>query len=419
MTTADDTIAYYFVTPLDVLMLRGNRSFGAAGEHGEALLPPWPSLFAGAFRSALLAGDARRLAEFVAVGNQAGLSEDQRCQRMRGVLGDALFATLGTPQRPGSFCIRWASLAYRPVGGPAGNASGSANPALPLPADLLAQEDGGVSQLKSLQPATPPAGLRASASLPMTALLHSAKQLKPANGHWLDGNGLTAHLQGRLPSTTLRSDALFKRETRLGIALDAASSTASDGALYTTEAVALRDDSGLKVGLQVGFLVGIAGAAPLADSGLLRLGGDGRGACWQRVPFDPPAAPQIAQGGRFRLLLTTPGIFSAGWLPEAVVRDTSGACRLRGDGFSARLACAAMPRHEVVSGWDLAAWAPKIARRVASAGSVYWFDQFEGDAGKLATWVKHGLWPQNAAMQADIAPRRAEGLHNALLGHWL
>ena len=411
MTIADDTMAYFFVTPLDVLMLRGNRSFGAAGEHGEALLPPWPSLFAGAFRSALLAGDARQLAEFVAVSNQADLSEDQRCQRMRGVLGDALFATLGTPQRPGSFRITWASLARRPAGWPSGDVSGAISPAVPLPADLLAQDDCGVSQLKNLQPATPPAGLRGSASLPMTALLHSAKQLKPASAHWLDGDGLTAHLRGRLPATTLRNDALFKRETRLGIALDAASRSASDGALYTTEAVALQAGAG--------FLVGIAGAAPLADSGLLRLGGDGRGACWQRVAFDPPAAPPITQGGRFRLLLTAPGIFSAGWLPESVVRDADGACRLRGEGFSARLACAAVPRHEVVSGWDLAAWAPKTARRVASAGSVYWFDQFQGDAGKLAAWVKHGLWPQNAAMQADIAPRRAEGFNNALLGHWL
>ena len=415
MTPADDPIAYFFVTPLDVLMLRGNRSFGADGEHGEALLPPWPSLFAGAFRSALLASDARQLAEFVAVGNQAGLSEDQRCQRMLGVLGDALFATLGTPQRPGRFRISWASLARWPAGKPLAGKAGAVSPALPLPADLLAQDDGANSRLQSLQPADLPAGLRASASLPMTALLHSAKQLKPASGHWLDGDGLAAHLQGRLPGTTLPTDSLFKRETRLGIALDSSFGTASEGALYTTEAVALQASADIKAG----FLVGIAGAAPLADSGLLRLGGDGRAAHWQRVPFTPPAAPQVTQGGRFRLLLTTPGIFSAGWLPEGVMRDASGTCQLRGDGFNARLACAAVPRHEVVSGWDLAAWAPKTARRVASAGSVYWFDQFDGDAGKLAAWAGSGLWPQNAAMQADTAPRRAEGFNNALLGHWL
>ena len=46
---------YHFVQPLDVLMIRGNKSFGGEGQHGEAVMPPWPSLFAGAFRSALLA----------------------------------------------------------------------------------------------------------------------------------------------------------------------------------------------------------------------------------------------------------------------------------------------------------------------------------------------------------------------------
>ena len=50
--------SYYFVQPLDVLMIRGNKSFGDAGQHGEAVMPPWPSLFAGAFRSALLGKDA-------------------------------------------------------------------------------------------------------------------------------------------------------------------------------------------------------------------------------------------------------------------------------------------------------------------------------------------------------------------------
>ena len=70
------------------------------------------------------------------------------------------------------------------------------------------------------------------------------------------------------------------------------------------------------------------------------------------------------------------------------------------------------------SGWDLARWLPKTAQRVASAGSVYWFDQFEGDAGKLANWVAGGLWPDNVTMQSDQTQRRAEGFNNALLGHW-
>ena len=92
---------YYFVEPLDVLMVRGNKSFGGDGQHGEAVMPPWPSLFAGAFRSALLSNDAQILSRFVAVGTDAALSQDERSLQMRGILGDALFAALGTPSEPG------------------------------------------------------------------------------------------------------------------------------------------------------------------------------------------------------------------------------------------------------------------------------------------------------------------------------
>ncbi len=393
--------AYYFIEALDVLMLRGNRSFGAAGEHSEAMLPPWPSVFAGAFRSALLAADTQRLAEFSAVSGAHFDTEEQRSQRMRDVLGASLFATLGTPQRPGDFRITWASLARRQ--------GLSAQLALPLPADLVAQSEGQQVGLLALQPAPLPAGVSGSASLPMTALLRTPRQVKPASGHWLDGAGLAAHLQGSLPSTTLRTDVLYRRETRLGIALDAGSRTASDGALYTSEAVSF--------GAEAGFLVGIEGAPDLPATGLLRLGGDGRGARWQRLDFAPLLTPS-AQGGRFRLVLTTPGVFSGGWLPEGVTLDADGSCRLRGEGFSARLACAALPRHEVVSGWDLVRWAPKTAQRVVPAGAVYWFDRFEGDAGKLATWVAGGLWRHHDAMDADSLQRRAEGFNNALLGTW-
>ena len=43
-----------FIEPLDVLILRGNKLFADAGSHGEALMPPWPSVAAGALRSRIL-----------------------------------------------------------------------------------------------------------------------------------------------------------------------------------------------------------------------------------------------------------------------------------------------------------------------------------------------------------------------------
>ena len=38
------------ITPLDVLMLRGNKSFGDADEHGTSTMPPSPSVLSGALR---------------------------------------------------------------------------------------------------------------------------------------------------------------------------------------------------------------------------------------------------------------------------------------------------------------------------------------------------------------------------------
>ena len=311
---------YFFVEAIDVLMLRGNRSFGDAGQHGEALMPPWPSVFAGAFRSALLADDAKRLAEFVAVGSGHFASVGERAERMRGVLGEALFAVLGTPQQPGSFRITWASL---------GLAASDAVPpqaVLALPADLLVADEPAALPVALLPAALPP-GTLGTSTLPMVALLRSRKQVKPAGGHWLDCAGLVAHVRGQPAPATLRTADVYKTETRLGIALNAASRTASEGAIYTTEAVTFSTHAG--------FVVGIEGAGDLLPAqGLLRLGGDGKGARYREVPFDLPATAGPREGGRFRLLLTTPALFSGGWLPTGV--EPEGAqLRLRGAGFSA------------------------------------------------------------------------------------
>jgi CRISPR-associated protein Cmr3 len=98
------------------------------------------------------------------------------------------------------------------------------------------------------------------------------------------------------------------------------------------------------------------------------------------------------------------------------VAEDAGNFRLQVDGFTARLVCAAVGRCDVVSGWDLHQWVPKPAQAAAPAGSVYWFDEFHGDAGKLAAWASGGWWPD------DLSPvqkmRRAEGYNCALLAAW-
>ena len=40
--------SFHFIEPLDVLYLRGNKLFGDPGSYGESMIPPWPSVAAGA-----------------------------------------------------------------------------------------------------------------------------------------------------------------------------------------------------------------------------------------------------------------------------------------------------------------------------------------------------------------------------------
>ena len=88
----------YFIEPVDVLFLRGNKLFGDPGSFGESLVPPWPSVVAGAVRSALLAARGYDLAAF-ARGEIAGDAE------------------LGTPAVPGTFTVTAFDVARRHAGG--------------------------------------------------------------------------------------------------------------------------------------------------------------------------------------------------------------------------------------------------------------------------------------------------------------
>jgi CRISPR-associated protein Cmr3 len=385
------TTTYFYVRPTDSLFVRGNLAFGDSGEHGASLMPPPPSLFAGAFRSALLGKDAAQLTAFLTKGHCTDA---------------ALAQCLGTPELPGDFRITWLSLA--------GDAGGNALPEVmaPLPADLVMLGN----NFATLEPRAHHAGVQSAGELPLRATLVSAKQEKPQGGVFLRGEGLTQHLQGQATDKehSIESKHVYQRDPRLGIGLNADARTAEEGQIYTTEGFAFSPHGPFS---STGFLIGIEGVANLLpDTGLLRLGGDGRSAQYRKVAFTVPTVANLPGAkNRFRLLLQTPALFSQGWLPEGVT-EQGGSYRLRDDGFSARLACAVLGRHEVVSGWDLYQWKPKPAQAAAPTGSVYWFDEFEGDADKLAAWVAKGLWPD------DLNPlqqtRRAEGYNRALLGAW-
>ncbi|MGQ9918069.1 MAG: type III-B CRISPR module-associated Cmr3 family protein [Bryobacteraceae bacterium] len=381
---------YLFLEPVDVLFLRANKSFGDPGSYGESMVPPWPSVIAGALRSRMLADSDIDLAEFAA--------------------DRARHPEIGTPSSPGRFELCAAHLAQR-------SAQGVVDPLFPLPLDLVAETSGGVTTVLAARPVELPPALRSSYPLPMHPVVAQSKRGKPAAGLWLKRAGWQEYLNGKVPGAgqLVSSSDLWKPDPRTGIGLDAHTRSVEEGRLFTAEAAAFRQQHHGAGSLTTGFLAAVDGATPPQD-GLVRLGADGRAAVVYALPdfaLPEPDFGALAASRRCRIVLATPGIFKRGWLPEGV-EEQKGEFLFDLHGVRGRLAAAAVPRAGVVSGWDLARERPKPARRAVPAGAVYWLDQLEATPEALRELAARGLWGE----PCGDPQRRAEGFNRIWIAPW-
>ena len=365
-----------FIEPLDVLVLRGNKLFGDPGSYGESLVPPWPSVAAGAIRSSMLARD----------GDPSAFGE-----------GRWEHPSLGTPSRPGSFTVAAFHLARRN-----GN---RVEPLFKPPADLVIERAGDGMVTRRMEPAEIVRELKSSNPLPLLPILPQEKRTKPDTGFWLNGAGWSSYLLNKpiIKDHLVESRNLWGYDLRVGIGLKAAARHVEEGKLFSVNAVAFKPD--------VGFLVRMGGADLTTDD-FLRFGGDGRGARMQLVEADwpQPDLERIARTGRARVVLTSPGLFEQGWLPTGVSL-VDGKFRFELHGVRARLVAAVVPRAEVVSGFDIANSLPKPALRAVPAGGVYWLDDLDATPDALRKLAEAGLWPS----ELHNDPRRAEGFNRMTL----
>lgn len=387
----DTATAQIFIEPVDMLALRGNQLFGEPGSFGRSMVPPWPSVAAGALRSALI---AHRRHDFGAFA--------------RGEVEDA---ELGTPQLPGTFTITAFQIARRHL-------DSTVEPLYGVPADLsVANAEHGELQVRRIVPHGGIAVCTSSATrqLPVLGAPHRAK---PVGECLITARGWRRYLAGEDMDQghIVGSAELWRSESRVGIALDSATRTAADGALFTSEGIVFRkrEHGGGRAAARWdgGFLAEVAGAT-LPDSIMLRFGGDGHAARANRVDAELPASDycKIASAGRCRLILMTPGVFEKGWLPTGVT-GTGRDLRFSLHGVEGRLICAAVPRAQTISGFDVAARRPKPAQHAAPARSVYWLDDLQGSADDLRNLAVRGLWRD----PSDNASRRAEGFNRVAIG---
>lgn len=388
------------IQPLDILLLRGNKSFGDTGEHGASSMPPSPSVLAGALRSFWLA-------ELQSTPPQVGKKQfriEEYAPRNKPFPKPEAFeepvrSQLGTPTEPRGFRLAHSGLAHR--------VNGHVERVFPIPTDLVIQKDTKDAKDPTIYELTPtrmPEGLLSQLAEGQQVPMLQAPAGKPETQYWLDEAGYHLYLNGKSKEIGIKNlvkvSELWKKDYRLGIALDGDKRTAADGQLYTTEAIALCE------GVQL--VAEIQGAPDFPAKGNLRLGGDGRGAGFKADTLKPLPSIQ-AKKGKVKLVLTSPAIFTNGWkLPS---QDEQG--RIQFAGGSARVATASVPRHQVVSGWNLAEWKPKPAERVVPMSSVYWLEDVQCDADTSLQDVLQEL------LLSDIDPqRRAEGYNACVLAVW-
>jgi CRISPR-associated protein Cmr3 len=320
-----------FIEALDVWLFRDGRPFDASSYHrAESMFPPYPTVIQGALRTFELLRRGVDLNDSQAKSDAVGTADELLNLKLRGPF---------VAKRDGEMIVRY----------------------FPQPADAFSIPDFDPGKPRRIRPASPPqklpAGMRTN--LPEAVSQHLGLQdplLKGDSHLWVTEENLIRYLSGEAVES-VRAETLFVKDPRIGIGIESNRKTTRDGALYEVEFI--QPEKG------VGVLVEMQGYSDWPDCGVLRLGGESRGAFFSQQPQLAPL-PQFTQELRrpFKVYFATPACFSAGWLPENWDKYFDGKVELE---------AVATTGFESVGGFDYARQQHKPARRYIPAGSVYYF----------------------------------------------
>lgn len=338
-----------FLEPIDVWLFRNGKPFDALSDHRAAsLFPPYPSVMQGTIRSHHLVVKGADLRDQQAIRAAVGTAEDFGDLRMRGPF-------IAKKDKQGGKIIRY----------------------FPVPTDVVPDEKANSYRLLRPTPREAMAHVLTSAPADLSMLLwppENGEASKGDFGHWMTEEELLRCLRGEIASA-VRSDTLFVRENRFGIGRRDDTRTTEEGALYEVEFIRPCKD--------VGLWVQVEGYNGWPHSGMLRIGGEGRGAYFTKVatPLVWPPVPDPLPP-RFKVYFASPTYFRDGWKPK-------GGWGQFFDG-AATLQSVALNRYESIGGFDWAANDQKPARRYVPAGSVYYFLHDGGTRLKQDAITEHG-----------------------------
>ncbi|MBI3977281.1 MAG: type III-B CRISPR module-associated protein Cmr3 [Chloroflexi bacterium] len=235
----------------------------------------------------------------------------------------------------------------------------------------------------------------------------------------------------RPPATTVGG---LPRDRRIHVAIDRATQTSLEGALFSTTALSFpeiattrRPAKGTlnqeREPILAKAMLCRLEAIPAAwqpQRAFLSVGGERRlvalePAHGESDPWPAPAeslVKAIAGARRVRLQLLTPTIFTPGWRPAWLDPETLRGAPPEISDLRLRLVGALVGRRLGMSGWDLATRQPKRVRYAAPAGSVYFFSV---ENGALTEAQIRRLWLHPIS---DDTQDRIDGAGLVLPGVW-
>jgi CRISPR-associated protein Cmr3 len=215
-------------------------------------------------------------------------------------------------------------------------------------------------------------------------------------------------------------------EERTHVSITPDTQTAADGALYQTRGLEFTRSAGQERLLTARRLaLAVSTDADPLTPGLTPLGGERRLVNWresaQKLPGCPPEVrAAIQETAACRVVLLTPAHFTQGFRPQWLLGSHAR--------VTAELKAAAVPRAQVVSGWDFdrrygrkGEGRAKPTRRLTPAGSVY-FLKLTGERDAIGDWVD-AMWMNNCVSDdrqdgEALDQDRKDGFGLIALGAW-
>ncbi|MFO7936839.1 MAG: type III-B CRISPR module-associated protein Cmr3 [Kiritimatiellia bacterium] len=286
----------------------------------------------------------------------------------------------------------------------------------PCPADI--DPDGNQMLLKKYS------GFRNLADFLKYGCTLKGKPSKKKGEEWITQRAMEKYLVGENISFDTSQEALYDKESRTGIAIDAQRGATEGGMLYLAEYLRLRDDVSLRGYAACESVCRASNATDALDKFFadgkdqnVVIGGQQGIAQVSADAIDKDLPVALPGGGGhgcyLKWILLTPAIFNNGWLPDWIDVDNGKVLlpvdkpeRKPGESradwrkrfpaaLGAQLCAVRMEKPIVVSGWNLRKGGPRATRLAVPAGSVYWFKADSVEDAIALNSALHGRFKSN------------------------